>query len=254
MKTKFIHKILFTALLTAATCAAVKGQGFYTGVNIGYGFAAGSQVIGVDQTATTEENVKGSYGQGLNFGVNLIYMFSENLGAELGFGMLMGKEFTITDNSSSTTTGTTKMKGSMIRVMPGLRVSAGDDAAISPFARFGLVVGVGGKIKEEATWTGSGFSGIYEYEASEGSSMGWYGAFGAAFELSEKMRLTAELITINQTFAPKKYENTANSDGSALDPAITLDDNVSSSATNTWLKHYLPFGSTGLNVGVLIGF
>ena len=254
MKTTFMKKIGLTLSLAMLTAIFVSAQGFNVGVNLGYGLAAGTSVIGVNQTATTAENVKGSYGQGLNFGLNLNYMFSENVGADLGFGMLMGKEFTVTDNSSSGSTGDMKMKGSMIRIMPGIKVSAGDDKSMSPYGRFGLVLGVAGKVKEKDTYTGSGFSGTYEYEYSGGSSFGWYGAFGIAFELSDKIKLNTELITINQTYAPDKAENTSRSDGQALNPTITLDANDVASNPNTGLKQYLPFGSIGLNVGLQIGF
>lgn len=254
MKTLHMKKIALTVAVGLATTLYVSAQGFNVGVNVGYGLGAGNSVIGINQTATTSENVKGSYGQGLNFGLNLNYMFSENVGADLGFGFLMGKEFTVTDNSTSGSTGDMKLKGSMIRIMPGIKVSAGEDKSMSPYGRFGLVVGVGGKIKEKDTYTGAGFSGTYEYEYSGGSSFGWYGAFGIGFELSDKIKLNTELISINQTYGPEKAENTARSDGQSLDPAITLDDNDVASNPNTGLKQYTPFGSIGLNVGIQIGF
>ncbi|HRH64937.1 MAG TPA: porin family protein [Bacteroidia bacterium] len=254
MKTKQMKNMGLTLALAVSTTLFASAQGFNVGVNVGYGLGAGNSVIGVNETATTRENVKGSFGQGLNFGLNLNYMFSENVGADLGFGMLMGNEFTITDNSTSGSTGDMKIKGSMIRIMPGIKVSAGDDKSMSPYGRFGLVVGVAGKLKEKDTYTGSGFSGTYEYEYSGGSSFGWYGAFGIGFELSDKIKLNTELITINQTYGPEKAENTARSDGQALDPTRTLSDDDAASNPNTGLKQYVPFGSIGLNVGIQIGF
>lgn len=254
MKTLHMKKIALTVAMGLATTIYVSAQGFNVGVNVGYGLGAGNSRIDVNRTATTFENVKGSFGQGLNFGLNLNYMFSENVGADLGFGMLMGKEFESTDNSTSGETDTYKYKGSMIRIMPGIKVSAGEDKAMSPYGRFGLVVGVAGKIKINENFNGNGVSATSDYEYSGGSSFGWYGAFGIGFELSDKIKLNTELITINQTYGPEKLENTSRTGGLPLDPPVTLDDNFVSSSANTSLKDYAPFGSIGLNVGIQIGF
>ena len=62
MKTTFMKKIGLTLSLAMLTAIFVSAQGFNVGVNLGYGLAAGTSVIGVNQTATTAENVKGSYG------------------------------------------------------------------------------------------------------------------------------------------------------------------------------------------------
>lgn len=253
MKKNSIKKIVLSLMLWVFAQGA-QAQGFNVGVNVGYALGAGNQVIGVNSTASTAENVKGSYGQGLNLGLNLNYMFSENLGADLGFGMLMGKEYTLTDNSTNGSTRTDKLKGSMIRIMPGIKVSTGESNELAPYGRFGLVLGVGSKIKQSATSAGSGSAASAEYELSEGSSFGWYGAFGLAFRLSEKIKLNAELTMINQTWGAEKYENTSNSTGDPLDPPVTLTDNATNSTANTALKSYFPFGSIGLNAGIQIGF
>lgn len=254
MKTRILKTPVLIILFCTWTVLST-AQGFNIGVNVGYGLGAGTRTLGVNSTSTTFENVKGSFGQGLNLGINLNYMFTEHVGADLGFGYLMGREFEFTSNNGgSSGTESEKVKGSMLRILPGVRVTAGENLSISPYGRFGLVIGVAGKLKEKDSWSGSGSSGTREFELSGGTSLGWFGAFGLAFKISDKMKFMTELTLINQTYGPEKLENTSNSDGSQLDHPVTFEDNVSFNSDNISLKPYLPFGSIGLNLGLQMGF
>jgi opacity protein-like surface antigen len=248
-----MKKIILLAAFAVSTLAS-GAEGLNIGVNFGYGIGAATSNMGTNSTSSSDENVKGTFGEGLNLGLNLNYMFNDNLGADLGFGYLSGKEFSNDFNSGSGISGNDKMSATMIRIMPGVRVSAGDGKTVEPYGRFGLVLGVGSKMDMTSSMSGLGNSLVSEYEYSEGSSFGWYGAFGVGFGISDKLKLTTELTMINQTWAPEKKVNTSNSDGSALDPVITYDDKVNDSDTNKDLKYYLPFGSLGLNVGLQMSF
>ncbi|MBL0103105.1 MAG: hypothetical protein IPP51_04735 [Bacteroidetes bacterium] len=141
----------------------------------------------------------------------------------------------------------------MIRIMPGIKVSAGETKSLAPYCRFGMILGIGSKLKLHEESTSNTTTYISEYEFTGGTSIGWYGAFGLSFKIGEKIRLITELNMINQTWGPDKFENTYNSDGSPLESPVTLSDTNSSTDPNTSLKSYFPFGSIGLNAGILIG-
>lgn len=126
----------------------------------------------------------------------------------------------------------------------------GSDGKITPYAKFGFVMGIVTKVLREYWVTG----GLYQYEYNGGLSMGWMGAFGLDFKMGDKMKLNAELNIINQSYGPDKYENISKADGNPLDPTITFDDEVNSNASNTTLRPHLPFGSFGISIGVIRKF
>src|SRR5829696_7523138 len=96
MKTKII--VLFCIIIIHST--NVIAQFSYAGINIGYGAGWPAYALGTSTTitpsGTTYTLEKGSYGQGLNFGITGGYMFNKNVGVELGVSYLVGskKEFT----------------------------------------------------------------------------------------------------------------------------------------------------------------
>lgn len=243
--------ILLAGMLYSISISSF-GQGFNIGFHAGYGLGTARQVLLVNSTPNTFESVKVSLGQGLNLGADLNLMFSENVGADLGFSYLIGSEFESSDVSNSTTR-TSTLKGNMLRITPGIKVSAGETKNVCPYGRFGLILGVAGKIKEVETISGQGNLSTNEYEYTEGTSIGWYGAFGLAFKLADNIRFTTELITYNQSYGPGQRENTERSGGGSLDPIITYVDEGNNATNNTAIRLYYPFSSVGLNAGILIG-
>jgi hypothetical protein len=238
-------KKLISFLLFVALSAGAQAQGISASVNIGYALGAGKQVVGQNFTPTSGTNINGSFGQGINLGVGLVFMFSENLGADVGFS---------TDNSSSVQEQTYVSRATMFRIMPGIKVVTEVGKNLSAYGRFGLVLGVDPKLYDEVTDTNPNATEIKEFEAYGGATGGWYGAFGIGITLTERLKMNTELTLINQTWAPEKYENISNSDGGPLRPTITYSDNFYNTNPDTELKNYLPFGSFGLNVGLELGF
>lgn len=244
-----MKKTTLIAILSFASSTSCFPQSFNAEFHLGYGMGAGNHVLGVNTKNDSYENVVGSLGQGVNAGINLNYMFNPNVGLDFGLGMLIGKEFEVTqvDQSSSVNMS---VKGSMFRVMPGIRLSTGDEKSTIPYARFGLAVGAGTKaIITESYSFDFGESGNLEYELSQRIAVGWYGAVGIGFKLNDKINFNTELLMINQSWAPGKLKNTINSEG-PLEPTITLEDEVQASDRNKDLTTRLPFGSIGLNVGL----
>ena len=247
-----MNKTIFMALLGLFAGNQSFSQGLNISADLGYGMSAGSQVIGVNIGPQSEENVVGSFGQGVSAGINLNYMFNSNLGVDLGLGVLMGKEYEVT-YKEETIDEMMKLKGSMFRIMPGVRLSMGEEKSLIPFGRFGLVIGVGAKLIMEDTYTENFLYYNHEYELSQGTALGWFGAFGLGYKINDKVRFNAELLMINQSWAPGKLENTVNSDGE-LQPDIDLVDELNGSSARKRLTTRLPFGSIGLNAGIQMNF
>src|SRR3954466_9889999 len=101
MKTKII--LLFSIVIGYS--ASTFAQYGYAGINIGYGMGIPTNYMGT----STESNIagttytleKGTYGQGLNFGISGGFMFNENIGAELGVSYLMGSKKELKTSSYS---------------------------------------------------------------------------------------------------------------------------------------------------------
>ena len=251
-KLNFIKsKILLLSILFSASIA--QGQGLYLNVGGGYNLSAGSQMIGINYTSTTAEAVYGSLGKGISFGAGLGYMFSENIGAELGFSYLSGAEFETNDfDTSGSSAGTAS--GKMIRINPSLKLTAGE--GIKPYAKFGIVLGLGTEVTVNAVAASPGFSYTEEIVYTEGMALGWSAAFGLDFPLSDKIAIFAEANLINQTWKPKKLEYTATGNGFGFNfsesETYNLEEEVNFNSSNTDLSPALPFSSIGLHAGIKI--
>lgn len=263
MKTKITQKIIIMASVMMLISNFILAQGLYINVGLGYNLASGKDVLATNQTSSTEENVYGSYGEGLNFGAIFGYMFSANVGGELGFSYLSGKEFTSTFNTSNTNI-TQKVSGTMLRLTPALKVTAGEK--IKPYGKFGLVLGLSPGAELTATGATSGSTYQETDKYSGGTSMGWMGAFGVDIELSGNMSIFGELTVINQSWAPDKNEWTITSSSGSV--------SITESGTTTYVDKVVypvaespvydvdlqqlrdpePFSSFGINVGVMIAF
>lgn len=190
---------LLGALLLGA--GAVSAQGLYVGVQGGYGFGTPSDMIGEtlvvtatgDQTSTA---IYDSYGGGTNVGLNVGYMFSEHLGAELGFSYFLGS--TVTSRDVTVPTGSASLMGSsnQMRLAPSLVLTTGGDFAV--YGKGGLVLPVGGSTISEGR-DGTNPLAVVEQEVeSKGAmSIGFQGAIGASYKLSDKLSIFGELSAIN---------------------------------------------------------
>jgi hypothetical protein len=283
MKTKII--LLFTIVIGYST--NVFAQYGYAGVNIGYGLGVPAYGLGssteVTSTGDTKNTLeKGSYGQGLNFGLTGGYMFNENIGAELGISFLMGskQEFTASsfdfDTASSTITtneGTITLDDiKMIRLNPAIKLTFGDE--VRPYLRLGIILGLGtGYTRMEemvTTVSGTFFNDtiisemLSEYKG--GAAFGFNSAFGVDFNLSDNLVLFGELSFSSVSWAATESKVTKleidgvdyieNADPDDLITKYEDEYTVSTSATGSQkaLKTYRPFGNFGISAGLLFTF
>ncbi len=269
MKKLSILKIVLVSLLITVGSASVKSQGAYVSANLGFGFPMSSQDIEgfMNETSgsnsTTREQIFMSFGKGFNFGGTFGYMFNKNVGAELGISYLMGgKTKAIYDYSGGKTDYS--FSGKMLRFVPALVVTAGSEG-LNPYARFGFVIGKA-SLKQEVEDNDDGDIMKGKLKYSGGMSFGVNAAAGVMFALGDKMSFFAELNSVNMSYSPKKAEFTELTyNGEDMLPDLTTSvkevefvDEVTTSSTpppdsepHKELKHKMPFGSIGINFGVI---
>jgi hypothetical protein len=273
--------LLFAAIITIIFAAQLRSQGLYFGIGGGYGFAAGKQTMNADQKTeftankTTYEYTSRpiSFGKGICAGIYGGYMFTENLGAELGLAYLIGGKNVYTYEVNNTP-GNFKAKevatyrSQMIRIVPALRMTVGDDA-LKPYMKCGMIIGVGGKVTEETIYEASGASNARSerlWEYSGGLSLGFHGALGVTYMISDKMGIFAETAANLQSWAMKKGQMTKYDldgkdqlpqiDGSEKEIEFVDSYTIDSSALpdvnspSKELRQYLPFSSIGINIGI----
>jgi len=257
-------------------------QGAYVNFNAGYGASMSSQTMGANYTSnsssssisSTTEIVSGTLGKGLNLGAALGYMFNENVGAELGLSYLLGSPTTTTSTTTTSTgksTNESTESAKMFRINPSLVVAA-SGKKMSPYAKFGVVIGSGSITDENSskdTEDNSSSTETWVYDG--GMALGLSSALGATFELSDKMSFFGELNMINLSYSPTRGELTEwsingvsiLSDLPAGAKEIEFVESTSSSSNDPapdatkpskQLKTSHAFGSFGLNIGLRINF
>ena len=165
---KILLGIAATAILSlqynvkAQTVSTPAGSGFYIDVNAGYNMPMAPQSVGFfgwntwesglvnfERTTTEDkyDDVVLSLGKGANFGANIGYMFTKNLGAELGINYLLGSKSTaVQKRTDGTDIVNQEISAKIIQLSPTF-VLRGNYAKINPYAKAGLVFGLGTKVK-----------------------------------------------------------------------------------------------------------
>lgn len=284
-----MKKSLLVFAVTLAVSPLSFSQGFYAELNAGYGFSIGSDVIGANYTSSdvitmsdwtssgTYEIIRGSHGQGMNFGLDLGYMFNPNIGLSLNTNYLMGKTFTATDTDKETYTdpsGTTTfeaneeltIKAQMLRLMPSL-VLALDKDKVKPYAKIGLALGVMNKMDVNSDYSDTnGDSESMVAEVYGGIAIGLNSELGLEYKLSDKLSLIGSVNSINMSYAPTRGMITSYKVNGTeqIDSFTTRDKEVEFVDTDSYnsnevpnenepsqdSKEYHPFSSVGLRVGL----
>jgi len=259
-----MKKVLLLSL-TVFIATSLSAQ-FYAGFGVGYGMGASKRANGIEITDNSTKNIYGSYGEGINANLKLGFMFSENIGFELGTSYLIGSAQT--KEKSEYVLEEAKTSG--LRLAPQLVVKLDNGL----YSRFGMIIPVMGKtivtssddhyqvapavfVKKEST-----------VEATGSFSMGFIGAIGYAYALSDNMDLFAEVEYIgmsiksgtatltqldingedqlaNMKTIQKEYE--------FVDEVMDTD-NTNVNEPGKSLKQKAPFSSLGLNIGIVMKF
>jgi outer membrane protein W len=280
---KNMKKLLFATIVTLFTLSSLQStaqmkKGAYVGVYVGYNATAGAAnmegVVNSSNTITGNEyeNIKFSFGKGVNAGLSFGYMFNENIGAEFGVQYLIGDKtkYSRTDNSGFfgvTTSGDKSAK--MIQIKPTI-VLATTIKNITPYAKFGIVIGSGKITSNENTPIGSFLEYAETRELKGGMALGFTAAMGLNFPLSKNLSISGELNMINMQYSPKKGTLVKYTEN-GVDKLSTLSvsqkeiefvkkeiNNFRTPTVTTSPRKEaaiaMPFGSIGINVGVKYSF
>ena len=252
-----------------------KSNNIYVSINGCYGLVSASNSQYASTTVysgspTTHEsfNSTGSFGKGLQFGATVGYFFTENIGAELNVGYLIGEKITHTETDSRGLFQEEKSSAKMLRLTPSIKIQVGKKN-IKPYMRFGLVIGLAPNITisyllnipnaknpltEESDRTMSG-----------GTSIGFSAGVGVKYKLNERIGVFGEFSLVSQAWAPKKAVFTksiingvdelpsltiSQKEVEYVDPYVQGISNPNEPSKS--LKTYMPFSSIGINVGLQI--
>ncbi len=279
MKTK--STLITAILLVAVTTTKLNAQTSYLSLHTGYAFKNASMTNGEFVNSSmkevngsmvfTEENIRHSFGQGLNIGVSYGYMFNDNLGIDIGISYLKGSKVKAVQEFN-TFFGDLKINqissASMIRLAPSLIISAGLEG-INPYGKFGFILGsttVNNQVEEKY----SSDKLEYEFRQNGGISFGLSSALGLDIQLSSNFSLFGELNLIGMSYAPKRAEITKFEENGTdilkqLDKSereiiyvkkleTNEDIEPNSNEPGKVLGIKLPFSSIGFNLGVKYNF
>lgn len=191
--------LLLGALLLGA--GSISAQGLYVGLQGGYGFGTPGDKIGAETVITstgdqTSTSIISSFGGGTNAGLNVGYMFTEHIGAELGFSYFLGSEVTSDHVTVPTGELLVTRKTTQTRLAPSIVLTTGGDFAV--YTKAGLMLPVGGStIIDYSDETNPLATVDRGFEAKGAMSIGFQGALGANYKLSDNLSIFGELSAVN---------------------------------------------------------
>jgi opacity protein-like surface antigen len=273
-KMKTSNPVIFSAFLCVfALCSqSLYAQYAYVRILPGYGMSIAGSSFPDNLTipssgGATHELVKGSLGKGLNLGAQLGYMFTDNIGLELGFNYLLGGgvKSTYTYMGSIADDATDVYKATMMRVIPSIVISAGGET-VMPYAKVGFALGVLGNMTDTyiENYNGQSSYRIQIDTYTGGMPRGVASALGVASG-SGNILFFGEVSMINMSWSPDmkmmtKYEVNG-VDQLALMQSWQKEtdyvDTYTSPASVTGqpkkeMRFFMPMSSVGINLGVQI--
>jgi hypothetical protein len=245
--------LLLTALLLGLSMQAQ----VYVAPRVGFALGLSNQVLGFEIEGSTQIQQTGSLGQGLNGGLVLGVMVTENIGIELGAAYFLGTERQIVTQSGPEATNAFAQP-QQLRILPAVVFTTGADEGPAPYARIGAVLPISGKttVRQESGTT------ISEAEFRGRFSIGLDAALGLEVPINDQLSFFGELnfIALNilrnssevvryevggQDFLDQLPETQRNIDYvDEVDLASPIPGEQLTSSSN--------YSSTGLNVGVKI--
>ncbi len=264
--------ILFSISLFANSLFAQK---YYVTVNAQYGLNMGSfwdyenHSNTIVNTTDTWEKFNSSLGKGLSTGAAFGYMFTENIGAELGISYLLGdkSEYNSNDQNQNITKNTI-YSSKMLQINPSFIITAGLKK-INPYAKLGLVVG-SGSVLQEYNENNKGTITLQKTKNNGGLALGLNAGIGVLYSLNTKMSLFGQLNMMDMAYGPTKGEITEYTINGADQLANTLvsdkkfeyvdsytidaSNPPSNSEPSKQIKTNYPFNNWGFNLGVKYSF
>jgi hypothetical protein len=278
--TKIALLIILPGLFTSQLMAQKK---MYASIDAGYGIKMGTQTLLYDSksnnfngSSTTTNKVKDvSFGKGFNFGAAFGYMFTKNVGAELGVSYLLGGKTKSTSDVTdveglltSHRTGDMALSAKMFRIIPSVVIDAGLEK-IDPYAKFGLVIGLG-SIKIESNNNDNGDVTVKKTKVNGGVALSLSSAVGVKYNINDMMSVFGELNMMTLSYSPSKGKITEYTENGVDQlPLMTTNEKeykfvkentyessnpTPDSEPNKEMHQKFPFGNFGINLGFRINF
>jgi outer membrane protein W len=283
MKIKIVQLFALLCLMVMVSNNIVAQNDMYASLNVGYNFKLGTQAMlsensntsGGVSSVTSIRSIDVNVCKGSNFGGALGYMFTKNIGAELGFSYLM------TGNTKAKSDITTAYSGNntpietdrsysagMLRIVPTL-VIVGGLGKVDPYAKLGFLVGHT-SMKLNYNYKEGGVVTSEQYKLNGGRALGAYTAVGVKYNIKGRMSIFLDVNMVNISYAPTKCVLVErNVDGVDLLPTMTVkqkeiefvnsnnyNPGSSSSETEPTRQAFvkMPFSSLGVNTGFVVSF
>lgn len=183
---------------------ALQGQNLY--LRAGTGFAIPVAFTGdtlgeftnvVDSATFSTEILTGSLGGGIPLSVDVGFMFTDNIGLQVGGTFLLGTRVDRGGLQSADATISRSSTTRQFRIMPGIVITA-DSGKVQPYGRFGLSLPLSTTTTIKVDSSGGGVVTQQELRIASASNPGFQGAFGANFWLNDKFMLFAEAQLLAQ--------------------------------------------------------
>lgn len=243
------------------------------------------------------QNLNKGFGGGLTFYATVGYAFTKYLSAELGFSYLAGSTLQSNYNSSSTsiypfdtnysneTINSTLKSSARYRFLPAVKFSI-PMKKFTPYIKAGLVMGLGGQLTVNNDFSETGYfiengmrtintpvTEFFALNATGGISLGYIGAAGVEYALSDFISLFLEATLINESWSPSKGDitqfqvNAGNtqpyvlsntqfnySDNFSIGGSTNNSNSYLIAVNNNYPKQTVSYDSWGLTAGIKLSF
>ncbi len=272
-----MKKIMMFTLVIVLMTGVANSQNFYArfggGAGLGLSYYTsnfGDRTMDGDNNYYTYDMKSYSMGSGANINLGLGYMFSKQIGVEMGFNEFIGFGIgqtidisSILNPESSVDQVKDNYSAMMFQIVPSLVITPGFEK-INPYGRFGVILGVVNKI----TNTVDGTQMDYKDKGYGGLAIGFAAAIGADYNLNNKIALYAEVDLNGLNYSPKKGKRTEwTIDGVDKMPEaktrdkewnyvkkIDYSENIPSDSPDKRQKYSVPLSNVGLNIGIKFRF
>jgi hypothetical protein len=252
-------------------------QKTYISLYGGYGFPMASEEITTTDGSSPSDDkiVKGTFGQGMNFGLHLGYNVTNQIGLEVGASYFKSSTIKAHDehNSGGYYMDDNELSSSMIRITPAIRLET-THKQMNAYAKIGFVIGINGFYKDVYTGeTDNNAMMSFERinatnEFKGGVSSGFSGSLGFLYNAGKAISIFIETNGIAQSWAPTEAECTEYkrngtdilSSLSVSERKVEFVDEVKENATPSKneptkvLKNYLPMSGIFINAGIQFRF
>jgi hypothetical protein len=254
IKTYYMKRKVLLFALAAMFSTGASAQ-FKIGLKGGYALGATQAPIGYSYSGDNVTTIYGTYGQGIPFGLEFIYLFGDNFGLQLDASYLLGSDVV---NSEVLTAGfeqSTITKTTQFRVAPALVFKS--DLGI--YSRFGAVIPLVGKTtstSENPNGGGPGVPSEIIVDAKGKFGVGYVGALGYQLSMGN-VAIFGELEYIGLSVKRSSTEITTYKVGGVDQLPFLTDDQINTTYEDmttfggtTGQGSSSPYNSIGVNIGV----